>query len=243
MFTIYIYTHYIIYETDFNRSVAQFDTTNILDNKIPATMSRTMKANEAISALAFISDPEEFIDSSDPVNNKVQQNSIDASREDSLLDTLTNSFTNILNKADLGKKTLSGSSLKAISQSSLKKISVNTETDTRNSRGVGFGTVEVRKYPIMIGTNPAVSSGVPHTIHWDHLKDETEKVHINQYEREHPTHERKHGDDLVLDGITRAKMLKNVGYTKQELVEGMKAVGETKKNRNSIKLLRASSSF
>mmetsp|Transcript_27801 Transcript_27801/g.31248 ORF Transcript_27801/g.31248 Transcript_27801/m.31248 type:complete len:194 (+) Transcript_27801:133-714(+) len=191
-------------------------------------MSRTMKANEAISALAFLSDPEELV-SSDPVNN-------DASREGGFLDTLTNSISN------LGKKTLSGSSLVATSQSSSKKVSVNTTetTDTSNSKGVGFGTVEVRKYPIMIGTNPAVSSGVPHTIHWDYLKGETEKVQIDQYERERPTNERKHGGDLVLDGITRAKMLKNVGYTKKELVDGMIAVGETKKSRNSIHLSRAS---
>jgi len=198
-------------------------------------MSRTMKANEAISALAFLSDPEELV-SSVPVNNDN-----DARREGGFLDTLTKEFSFRLGK----QKRLSDSSLVVdTSQSSSKKVSeITTETTDMNashSKGVGFGTVEVRKYPITIGTNPAVSSGVPHTIHWDHLKGETEKVHIDQYEREHPTHERKHGGDLVLDGITRAKMLKNVGYTKKELVEGMIAVDATKKNRNSIHLLRTS---
>jgi len=186
-----------------------------------------MKPNEAISALAFLSDPEEFIALSDPVNNKVHQNNIDTSREGGLLDTLTNIFTSFLNKNDLEKKTLS---------SSLSTATSSESSDTRrnNSRGVAFGTVEVRKYPIMIGTNPSTSSGIPHTISWDHLKDETEKVHIDQYERERPTNKRKHGDDLVLDSITRAKMLKNVGYTKQKLIDGIKELVYRYRTLNSF---------
>ena len=82
--------------------------------------------------------------------------------------------------------------------------------------------MEVRKYPITIGANPSVSRGVPRTIEWDHLEDETERHHINAYERTYP--ERKRGEELLLDGVTRAKMLQDLGFTKTQLMEGIKKV-------------------
>ena len=120
----------------------------------------------------------------------------------------------------------------------LRRSSTTTKNSDETSqneenKGVSFGSVEVRKYPITIGTNPSVSRGVPCTLEWDHLEDETEKHNINAYERYRPNEERKHGDDLVLDGITRAKMLKNLGYTKKELLEGIRNVNETKRRRKS----------
>ena len=139
-------------------------------------------------------------------------------------------FQKVFSDPNLANLNLSGSA----SNTSLQKISNSTNditaltSSSSENKGVCFGTVEVRKFPITIGDTPSCSSGLPHTIEWDHLKDETEKFHIDQYERDRPVDGRKHGDDLVMDGMTRAKILKNLGYTKQQLLEGMKQVTETK---------------
>ena len=57
--------------------------------------------------------------------------------------------------------------------------------------------------------NPSVSRGVPRTIEWDHLEDETELHHINAYERERPNEERKRGEELLLEISEKQK--KKVG--------------------------------
>lgn len=206
-------------------------------------MSRTMKANEAISALAFLSNPEELItvtcgtsSNNDVENNNNNNNNNGMSKDDSMGSNIGGKIARVFQKVfsdpNLANLNLSGS---AASNTSLQKISNSTNditaltsSSSENNKGVCFGTVEVRKFPITIGDTPSCSSGLPHTIEWDHLKDETEKFHIDQYERDRPVDGRKHGDDLVMDGMTRAKILKNLGYTKQQLLEGMKQVTETK---------------
>jgi hypothetical protein len=237
-------------------------------------MSRTMKANEAISALAFLSNPEELIsvqpsftgsNNCNHRNNNVEDNSNNnnnnrLSKSNSLGSNINNNNNNKNNNNGLSKNKSLGSNIGdkiasvfqkvfsdpnmadlnvsgPVSNTSLQKISSSTNditavtsssTNNGEHKGVCFGTVEVRKFPITIGDTPSCSSGLPHTIEWDYLKDETEKHGIDEYERDHPVDGRKHGDDLVMNGITRAKMLKNLGYTKQELLEGMKQVTETK---------------
>jgi len=197
-----------------------------------------MKANEAISALAFLSNPEELItvtsctSSNNDVENNNNNNGI--SKDDSIGSNIGGKIARVFQKVfsdpNLTNLNLSGSA----SNTSLQKISNSTNditaltSSSSENKGVCFGTVEVRKFPITIGDTPSCSSGLPHTIEWDHLKDETEKFHIDQYERDRPVDGRKHGDDLVMDGMTRAKILKNLGYTKQQLLEGMKQVTETK---------------
>jgi hypothetical protein len=214
-------------------------------------MSRTMKANEAISALAFLSNPNDLISSASKPSNNIEDNTSNNNNEFSKNDSIgsnlggriARAFQRVFSDPNMADLNLSGS----VSNTSLQKISNSTKsanditavTSSSNSnscdKGVCFGTVEVRKFPITIGDTPSCSSGLPHTIEWDYLKDETEKYCIDQYERDHPIDERKHGDDLVMDGITRAKMLKNLGYTKQQLLEGMKQVTETKAMANNSK--------
>jgi hypothetical protein len=204
-----------------------------------------MKANEAISALAFLSNPEELIsvkpctgrniDVEDNSNSNSNNNGLSKNNSigSNIGGKIVRVFQKVFSDPNMADLNLSGS----VSNTSLQKISNSTNditaaTSSSNSnsenKGVCFGTVEVRKFPITIGDTPSCSSGLPHTIEWDYLKDETEKHGIDQYERDHPVDGRKHGDDLVMDGITRAKMLKNLGYTKQQLLEGMKQVIETK---------------
>ena len=187
-----------------------------------------MKPTEAIRALAFMANPDELT-------------SNDCSRcdfESGFGSHISRVFSRVFSKRKQAVDTRNTSSTQTdfkLSSSSINMAPSSSKEDNASQnnsecsdKGVCFGTVEVRKYPITIGNNPSVSRGVPHTIEWDHLKDETETHHIDEYERYRPTDERKHGDDLILDGITRAKMLKNLGYTKEELLEGIRKVNEEK---------------
>lgn len=204
-------------------------------------MSRTMKPAEAISALAFLSNPEKLVAADE--NPEVKDTSFLCGIHDTIARKLSRALTEAkinLHSVKAGSSTSSlmdnnsGKKNSTLSSSSLPSTTTKSENSREDNKGVCFGTVEVRKYLITIGMNPSVSSGIPCTLEWDHLEGETEKHNINAYERCRPNEERKHGDDLVLDGITRAKMLMNLGYTKQELLEGIRNVNETKRIRRSF---------
>jgi hypothetical protein len=202
-------------------------------------MSRTMKAEEAIRALAFLSNPEELI--TPPFSNMLKENR-DDSFGGSFRGKLTKSLTKLLSEKTLDLFSMADKGNN--NNNSNRNCNCNPEAGTSSTcttpdsdagyfsyqgdKGVCFGTVEVRKYPITIGANPSVSRGVPRTIEWDHLEEETERHHINVYERERPNEKRKRGEELLLDGVTRAKMLRDLGYTKTQLLEGIRRVKEHK---------------
>jgi hypothetical protein len=65
--------------------------------------------------------------------------------------------------------------------------------------------------------------GVPHTIEWDHLQDQTKKMNVDLYERKRPTQRRRQGESLILDSLAREKKLLKVGFTTQDLLDAIQA--------------------
>ena len=175
-------------------------------------MSHTMKPEEAIRALAFLSNADEL--------TSVPE-SIVIPDSDGFGSGLRGKLTKLVSERALDLYAMSTDS-KTLSKTTSSTAASDSETGGSSYKSVSFGVVEVRKYPITIGANPSVSRGVPRTIEWDHLEDETERHHINAYERTYP--ERKRGEELLLDGVTRAKMLQDLGFTKTQLMEGIKKV-------------------
>ena len=214
-----------------------------------------MKAEEAIRALAFLSNPQEL--TTPPFSSLLKENR-DDSFGGSFRGKLTKSLTRLLSEKALDLFSIidngnhhhhhnhnnnNNNSNCNNNNSHNPEAGTNSTCTTPedsdngyfsschcsdNKAGVCFGTVEVRKYPITIGANPSVSRGVPRTIEWDHLEEETECHHINVYERERPNETRKRGEELLLDGVTRAKMLRDLGYTKTQLLEGIRRAKEHK---------------
>lgn len=179
-----------------------------------------MKPEEAIRALAFMSNPEELTMS--------QESSLPKEvRDDGFGQGIRGRLTKLLSEKSFNLYSMKDSSSNN-NNSNSRKGTCSTTTPDSYEKGVSFGVVEVRKYPITIGVNPSVSRGVPRTIEWDHLEDETELHHIDVYERERPNEGRKRGEELLLDGQTRAKMLQDLGYTKTELLEGIRRTKEGK---------------
>ena len=181
-----------------------------------------MKPEEAIKALAFLSNPEELTKT--PNAALIRDDSFDGD----FRGRLTKGFTKLFSEKTLDLYSVGE---KANNANNQYRDGTTSSTATPNSDltpqwGVSFGTVEVRKYPITVGANPSVRRGVPRTIEWDHLADETERHHIDAYERERPNEDRKRGEELLLNGVTRAKMLTNLGYTKTQLFEGIRRARE-----------------
>jgi hypothetical protein len=103
-----------------------------------------------------------------------------------------------------------------------------TNTDTSGNsdsiaKSVRFSTIEVREYPITIGDSLCVAVGVPHTIEWDHLQDQTKKMNVDLYERKRPNQRRRQGESLILDSLAREKKLLKVGFTTQDLLDAIQA--------------------
>lgn len=197
-----------------------------------------MKAEEAIRALAFLSNPEELTKAPD---NCLLEEIRDDDFGGGIRGRLTKGLTKLISEKALDLYSIPDKgniSNKEGVSSSRNNIQGTPSTSTPESdvgyfgecgnRAVYFGIVEVRKYPITIGANPSVSRGVPRTIEWDHLEEETERHHIDAYERDRPNEERKRGEELLLDGVTRAKMFQDLGYTKTQLLEGIRRVKEHK---------------
>ena len=223
------------------------------------TMSRTMKPVELVSALAFVCHPDEFT-KPDSCNRKGDEGECDTDNDCvnnnvGPIHTIARVFKKAFSESHLTSSVTSVASCNSTSNTSnaMKNKKTRSLRDPGTSTGGGgsidggigkdcrFGTVEVRKYPITIGQNPAVSSGIPLTMEWDLLQNETEKCGIDQYERDHPAEFRKRGNDLVLDGLTRATMLKELGYSKEQLLEGLKQVDDVKQRHASSAGYQASS--
>ena len=100
--------------------------------------------------------------------------------------------------------------------------SLTTPSSSDDSvKTVRFSTIEVRHFPITIGDSLSCADGVPHTIEWDHLQDQTEKMPVNFYERQRGG--RRQGESLVLDSLEREQKLRKVGFTTQDLLDAVRA--------------------
>lgn len=94
-----------------------------------------------------------------------------------------------------------------------KGLLVDEATMPKSSKPrVSFKDVEIRKYPIILGDNPACSSGVPVTIDWTHDEGRIQK--IEDYENSHAP--RKDIFEMYLSAKARIQML-NDDYSKEEM--------------------------
>ena len=101
---------------------------------------------------------------------------------------------------------------------------------------VSFGSVTIRKYPIMLGDNPCVSRGAPVTIDWEYQSEH--EVDLSRYEAKKKAElERmlRAGDDDMPGGkipyMLRNHLLTASGYTQREIQEKIYEVRKAQKKR------------
>ena len=124
-------------------------------------------------------------------------------------------------------RTVSSSSLSSSYREKVSSSSSSSSSRRRSSassrrrrssipkKGVRFSTIHVREHPIILGDNPAVSSGAPIQIDWDAQCDAIH--HIDYYEliRQEERHTQRK-EFLLLVGV-RARILLTAGYTIHEI--------------------------
>ena len=95
---------------------------------------------------------------------------------------------------------------------------------------VRFSTVEIRKYEIILGDNPAVSKGPPITIDWKPFARTILRVdtHIKMNPRR-----RLKPKEMVLPLFHRDLLLKNSGYSRNDLLEATKQCNIIKGQRSA----------
>ena len=98
-----------------------------------------------------------------------------------------------------------------------------------SKRKVQFGTVIINEHPIIVGCNPAVSSGVPLSIDWERISQRVMSIHDFETIRE-PDRVEDHSM-LLKDSTDRYYILQNLGYSYKEMREAEKTVDMIRKFR------------
>jgi hypothetical protein len=103
-------------------------------------------------------------------------------------------------------------------------------TSSKKKKSVTFDWIKVNEFPMVLGDNPSVSSGVPIMLGW---KSQNElKVNIDIYERFYRSQvrrSRRHG--LAIPVRQRTKLLIQSGYSIYEIADATLKVVHIKKER------------
>jgi hypothetical protein len=93
-----------------------------------------------------------------------------------------------------------------------------------SSKSVSFGDVQVREFPMILGDNPACSSGAPVSIDWDHVDEFT--LTVNDAKSARSGRSKK-----TISVTKRAQMLMGSGYSIEDIAEAVLLIEEIKMNR------------
>ena len=125
-----------------------------------------------------------------------------------------------------GSTTPRGSMYDSLRRSS----SVHTLSESgKSSLSVSFHNVRIREYPMTIGDNPAVSSGVAVTMDWDPLEQGSQVVEVDEYEDSRP--ERRAMGQMRIPPHERREILRRSGHSMKEMQRGLKASNIAKRQR------------
>jgi len=106
-----------------------------------------------------------------------------------------------------------------------------TSNVSSETKGVSWGTIEIKTHKVVLGDNPSVSVGPPIGIGWEVVG--TQSLPLDEYEEHRP--ERRNSGTLRMPRRERERLLmEDYGYARSDLKEAMEQV-------NKIKQLRISS--
>lgn len=98
---------------------------------------------------------------------------------------------------------------------------------------VRFETVEFRQYVRILSDNPSTSTGPPIGIGWEFIPEDTIKIDVDLYERGcEDLRLRRRRDELVIPRDLRETMLREVGYSRHDIVNAIRGVQKDKVRRN-----------
>jgi len=113
-----------------------------------------------------------------------------------------------------------------------RSSSVRSKPDdlSQCSGSVSFHEVRIREYPMTVGDNPAVSSGVAVTLDWDPIEEGSYCVPVDAYEESHP--DRRDSSQMRMPAYARRELLSHSGHSMQDIKRGLKDVNIAKRRRS-----------
>ena len=153
----------------------------------------------------------------------VAEQSVHRRRE---LRRLSNGLSRVASADGHGSTTLRGNMYDSLRRSS----SVHTLNESgKSSLSVSFHNVRIREYPMTVGDNPAVSSGVAVTLGWDPLEQGSQVVEVDEYEDSRP--DRRAMGQMRIPPHERREILHRSGHSMKEMHRGLKASNIAKRQR------------
>ena len=108
--------------------------------------------------------------------------------------------------------------------------SSSTSTSNSSARSVRFADAHIRKYAVCVGDNPAVSLGVPVSLDWQVVSEETRPV-VDALHLEGSFHHHLTEEELRLPSQEREAMVRNAGFSTEEIRTSVRAVNLVKMER------------
>lgn len=99
-------------------------------------------------------------------------------------------------------------------------------------RHVSFNAVEIREYNRILSDNPATSSGPPIGIGWIFLPEDTIILDVDTYESFRDSDGRRCKRELVMPSVVRQEMLREEGYSREEIAKVCRETRKIRERRN-----------
>jgi hypothetical protein len=124
----------------------------------------------------------------------------------------------------------SGCMLLRTQEESLNHTNLESKKTAETKKGVRFSEVEVQSYGIMLGDNPAVSSGPPITIEWKPF--DCCVLSVEDFECNKPVQARR-GPDMLVPRYLREEWIRNSGFARSEMVKTQKQIRSIQRSRQA----------
>jgi hypothetical protein len=109
------------------------------------------------------------------------------------------------------------------------------DSSSNPTHGVRFSTITIREYPMSMGDNPSVSSGIPVTIDWKHERETV--CDVSEYEE--GRHQRRAKFELLLPESLRLNIVRERGFSRGEIQEQRKEVNVCRgRRRRTVETLQ-----
>ena len=104
------------------------------------------------------------------------------------------------------------------------------QTQRTRRRRVSFTVVKIRRYGMILGSNPAVPCGPPVELGWEY--DELPQMKLTEFESFRLRSRRFRTSHLILSHYRRIEILQRVGYTAEEIAAVEKEIAKIQRQRN-----------
>ncbi len=104
----------------------------------------------------------------------------------------------------------------------------------RELRRVSFHEVKIRKYPMIVGDNPACQMGAPVTLDWGF--EELPPLDLDDFEAMRSLTRRRKLHHLLLNYFQRRRILAGMGFTEEEIKHAEKDAGKFRRQRDVTRL-------